>query len=495
LIATFYIPVPDKMHSMPLLLIRLLSNKSTKAMKVSLENKITYGFILSLLILIIISIVSYQSIIRLSIDRRKTKQSQEVLTVLSTLNSIITEAETAQRGYIITGNEKFLKRTNQTDLLIINLFQELKQLTSDNPSHQERIKNIKLLIDSRLRMIKYLATMRRSEGFEMVKNEIEKGKGMLLENEIRRHIENMQSAEHIIQAKIEQESNYNTMFTKLVLIIGSLAAFLFFVLTLVIIRRGLVERKLAESEIKRKNEELQRLSSEKDKFFSIIAHDLRSPFTGFLGLSQRLVEELPELSMNETERIAGNLNDSAVATFRLLENLLEWSRMEQGLIPFNPDLIKLRPVIDNCLSTTWESAKNKDIEIECDVNDAQIVYADLNMIQTIIRNLVSNAIKFTKKDGNIYISAKPVLGKKIEISVKDSGVGMNKEIVEDLFKLHGNTSRFGTNGEPSTGLGLVLCKEFVEKHNGTIWAESEDGKGSTFYFTIPQTSEVISRKS
>jgi signal transduction histidine kinase len=464
-------------------------------MKVSLENKITYGFILSLLILIIISIVSYRSIIRLSIDRHKTKQSQEVLTILSTLTSIVNEAETAQRGYIITGNEKFLERTNQSDLQIINLFQVLKQLTSDNPSHQERIKAIKLLIDRRLRMIKYLATMRRSEGFDMVKYEIEKGNGILLQNEIRRNMEKMQSAEHIIQAKIEEESNYNTMFTKLVLIIGSLAAFLFFVLALVIIRRGLVERKLAESEIKRKNGELQRLSSEKDKFFSIIAHDLRSPFNGFLGLSQRLVEELPVLSMKETERIAGNLNDSAVATFRLLENLLEWSRMEQGLMPFQPDLILLRPVIDDCLSATWETAKNKDIEIECDVNDAQVVYADRNMIQTIIRNLVSNAIKFTKKDGNIYISAKPVLEKKIEISIKDSGVGMNKEIVEDLFKLHGNTSRFGTNGEPSTGLGLVLCKEFVEKHNGTIWAESEDGKGSTFYFTIPQTSEVISRKS
>jgi signal transduction histidine kinase len=463
-------------------------------MKISLENKITLGFILSLLMLIIISIVSYQYIIRLSNDRRKTKQSQEVLTVLSTLISTITEAETAQRGYIITGNDRFLERIDQADLKIINLFQGLKQLASDNPQHHVRIQSIKLLIDSRLRMIKYLATMRRNEGFDMVKKEIEKGKGRLLQNEIRRQVENMQSAEHIIQAKLEQESNNNTRFTKLVLIFGSLSAFLFFVLVLVIIRRGLIERRLAESEIKRKNEDLLKLSSEKDKFFSIIAHDLRSPFNGFLGLSQRLVEELPVMSMNETKRIAGSLNDSAVATFRLLENLLEWSRMEQGLIPFQPDSIQLRPVIDDCLSVLWESVENKEIEITCDVKNDQTVYADRNMIQTIIRNLVSNAIKFTNRDGHINISAEPVLKNKLELSIKDSGVGMNKEIIENLFKLHINTSRAGTNGEPSTGLGLVLCKEFVEKHNGKIRAKSEEGKGSTFYFTIPQTSESMSDK-
>ena len=458
-------------------------------MKISLENKITFGFILSLLILLIISIVSYQYIIRLSNDRRKTKQSQEVLTVLSTLISTITEAETAQRGYIITGNERFLERVDQADLKIINLFQGLKQLTSDNPLHQKRIHSIKLLIDSRLRMIKFLATMRRNEGFDKVKKEIEKGQGRLLQNEIRRQVENMQSAEHIIQAKLEQESNNNTRFTKLVLIFGSLTASMFFVLALVIIRRGLVERRLAESEIKRKNEDLLKISSEKDKFFSIIAHDLRSPFYGFLGLSQRLVEELPVMSINETRRIAGNLNDSAVATFRLLENLLEWSRMEQGLMPFLPESIQLLPFIDDCLSALWESAENKEIEIKIDVKNDLTIYADRNMIQTIIRNLVTNAIKFTKKDGNIYISAKPILENNIEISIEDSGVGMNKEIIENLFKLHINTSRAGTNGEPSTGLGLVLCKEFVEKHNGKIWAESEEGKGSTFYFTVPQASE------
>jgi len=458
-------------------------------MKISLENKITYGFILSLLILLIIAIVSYQSINRLSNDTRKAKQSQEVLTLLSTLMTTITDAETAQNGYIITGNERFLERIDQADLKIINSFQRLRQLTSDNPNHQEGIKNIKLLIDSRLRMIKFLLTMRRNEGFDLVKKELEKGKGKLMHDEIRRKVDIMQSEEHIIQVKLEQNSNYNTNFTKLVLTLGSLLAFLFFLLGLIIIRRGLVERKLAESEIRRKNEELQRLSSEKDKFFSIIAHDLRSPFYGFLGLTQRLVEELPVMTMNESKRIAENLNDSAVATFRLLENLLEWSRMEQGLIPFQQELIPVLPVIDECLSATWESAKNKEIEIKCDVKNDLTVYADRKMLQTIIRNLVSNAIKFTNNNGTILISAESVSGNKIQISIKDSGVGMNKEIVDNLFKLHVDTSRSGTNGEPSTGLGLVLCKEFVEKHKGKIWAKSEEGKGSTFNFTISQTSD------
>jgi signal transduction histidine kinase len=407
------------------------------------------------------------------------------MTQLSTLISTIIEVESAQRGFIFTGNETFLEPLDQADLKIINIFHGLKQLTSDNPYHQRRINTIRLLIDKRLGMIKFLVSIRRFQGFDMVQKEIEKGQGRQLQDEIRRNVEYMQSEERIIQVKLEQSSNHNIRITKLVLIFGSLTAFLFFFLALIIIRRGLVKRRLVELEIKMKNEELQRLSSEKDKFFSIIAHDLRSPFYGFLGLTELLVEELPVMSFNESKRIAVNLNDSAVATFRLLENLLEWSRMEQGLIPFKQEIFQLLPVIDECLSAIWELAKNKGIEIKSDISSELYVYADRNMLQTVIRNLVSNALKFTDNDGEILISAKSALVNNIEISIKDSGIGMKQEIIENLFKLHVNTSRPGTKGEPSTGLGLLLCKEFVEKNGGKIWVESEENIGSEFHFTIP----------
>ncbi|MEI6091392.1 MAG: PAS domain S-box protein [bacterium] len=248
---------------------------------------------------------------------------------------------------------------------------------------------------------------------------------------------------------------------------------------------NITRSKLAEEEIKRKNEELQKLNAEKDKFFSIISHDLRSPFTSFLGLTQLMVDDLDTLTMPEILKMSVTLSNSATNLFRLLENLLEWSQMKQGLIPFDPEIIKLYPVAHESILMILEPAKTKGIEINNDITKEMEVFADSNILQTIIRNLVSNAVKFTDKGGNITLSAKNNDGHTVEVSVKDTGIGMDNELLGNLFRIDVQTNRRGTEGEPSTGLGLILCKDFVEKHGGTLWAESEEGKGSTFYFTMP----------
>jgi PAS domain S-box-containing protein len=240
-----------------------------------------------------------------------------------------------------------------------------------------------------------------------------------------------------------------------------------------------------EEEIKEQNEKLQELNATKDKFFSIIAHDLRSPFNSFLGLTQIMAEELPSLTMAQIQEIAVNMRKSATNLYRLLENLLHWSSMQQGVIPFNPETVRLLPVADESIAMILEPAKVKGIEINCSIPDDLVVFADINLLQTIIRNLVSNAVKFTLTGGKVYLSARTATDSNIEISVQDSGIGMSQKLLGDLFKLDVKTCRKGTNGEPSTGLGLLLCKEFIEKHGGQIWAESEVGKGSTFYFTLP----------
>jgi len=250
------------------------------------------------------------------------------------------------------------------------------------------------------------------------------------------------------------------------------------------IGRDITERREAEEEVKRKNEELQKLNSAKDKFFSIIAHDLRSPFNGFLGLSQILVEELPTLSSEEIQMIAVNMQDSATTLYRLLENLLEWSKMQQGLITFKPEILPLKPLVDYCLTIKQLKARSKGIEIITQIPDEIEVFADNNMLQTIIRNLVSNSIKFTEKGGKIIVAAKTTKENFTEISIKDNGIGMSQEMIVGLFCLDVNSSRQGTEGETSTGLGLIICKDFVEKHGGKLWVESEEGIGSTFYFTI-----------
>ena len=237
--------------------------------------------------------------------------------------------------------------------------------------------------------------------------------------------------------------------------------------------------------IEHKNNELVNLNATKDKFFSSIAHDLRGPLGGFMGLSQIMAEELSSLTTEEVQEYAVSMNNSATNLFRLLENLLSWARMQQGSIPFDPKYWELVSLVNESVEMIREPAKSKEIEIDYNITEGIMVFADKTILQTVIRNLVSNSIKFTKKSGKITLSAEAKEGKTVEISIKDNGIGMNKTMVDNLFKPDVRTGRNGTEGEPSTGLGLLLCKEFVEKHGGTIRVESEEGYGSTFTFTIP----------
>jgi signal transduction histidine kinase len=257
------------------------------------------------------------------------------------------------------------------------------------------------------------------------------------------------------------------------------------------VTRDINERKLAEQQIKDKNEELQKLNAEKDKFFSIIAHDLRSPFNGFLGLTQLMAEELPTMTIDQLQKIAVSMRNSASKLFNLLENLLEWSRIKQGLIPFVPVNLELSQLIKDSTEIILENADKKDINLSIDIPDNCIVFADKNMLQTIVRNLVSNAVKFTARGGKINITAKSLSSDTVEVSINDTGIGMKKEFLENIFRIDTDTNRKGTEGEPSTGLGLLLCKEFVEKHGGKIWAESEEGKGSIFKFSLTLSNNIL----
>ena len=249
--------------------------------------------------------------------------------------------------------------------------------------------------------------------------------------------------------------------------------------------RDVTDRKNADTEIQNKNEQLKLVNAEKDKFFSILAHDLRSPFNTLLGFSEILTDELDSMTLKEIKTIAERLKNAATNVFSLLENLLEWSNLERGLTRFNPVSFNLMPEVLDCLTSTSDTAKNKEVSIHINIAEEICVYGNKNMLKSIIRNLVNNAIKFCYKNGEIDIAAKVMEGGIIELSVRDSGIGMSKEICDNLFRIDINTNRKGTEGESSTGLGLVICKDMVERQGGTIWTESEEGHGSTFFFTLP----------
>jgi len=254
---------------------------------------------------------------------------------------------------------------------------------------------------------------------------------------------------------------------------------------LAIYSRDITERKQREEEIKQKNSELHLLNAEKDKFFSILAHDLRSPFSSLLGFAQMMEEDLPTMTGDQVQKIAGSIKRSATNLFTLLENLLEWSRLQRGMISFTPSSFLLKPWLHENMMLAEEAAKKKDITINYEIPVDLLVYADEKMLGGLVRNLTSNSVKFTSKGGKVCVAARLMPDGWVEIRVQDSGIGMSKEMIAGVFRLDVDTRRKGTEKEPSTGLGLIICKEFVEKHSGKFWIESEAGKGSTFYFTIP----------
>lgn len=249
--------------------------------------------------------------------------------------------------------------------------------------------------------------------------------------------------------------------------------------------RDITEKNLAEERIRLKNEELQKTNAEKDKFFSIIAHDLKSPFAAFLGLTQLMVQDLPSMKLDNIQEIALLMKDSATNLHSLLENLLQWSRLHRGMIAFNPHHFVLLEKANNSMQSVLEIAANKGVDIVMNIPEELVIYADENMLESTIRNLATNAVKFTDKGGRILLSARTNNNGAVEITIKDTGIGMDEKMIANLFRIDELNCRQGTNGEPSTGLGLILCKDFIDRHNGKIWVESIEFMGSTFHITLP----------
>lgn len=257
------------------------------------------------------------------------------------------------------------------------------------------------------------------------------------------------------------------------------------------VTRDITERKQIEDEISLKNKQLEDANAEKDRFFSILAHDLKGPFNSFLGLSEVLADGIEYMGTDIVKKMAENMNTSARNIYILLENLLEWSRLKRNQFAFSPNTLNVLNEINCVVDVTKELAEKKSINLKVNSTANLEVYADSYMIQSVLRNLVSNAVKFTYKRGTIVITALKKEDNSIFFSVADNGTGIDKDTIDKLFKIDTKVGKPGTEGELSTGIGLLLCKEFVNKHNGKIWVQSEENKGSVFCFTIPQTEVVF----
>jgi len=239
-----------------------------------------------------------------------------------------------------------------------------------------------------------------------------------------------------------------------------------------------------KEELLKMNDELHELNASKDKFFSIIAHDLKNPFNIIIGLSGLLKEDGRSGNPAIVKESVSIINSSAVQTYRLLENLLDWANSQRGKMYFNPESINLSEIIREELNMLNDVAQDKNIVLRSYVDNPIVVEADRNMIKTILRNLISNAIKFTHRNGSVEVSA-AIENNNAVISVSDNGIGMSEDTMAKLFRIDANLSTNGTENEKGTGLGLFLCKEFVEKHSGKISVESKPGQGTVFRFVLP----------
>jgi PAS domain S-box-containing protein len=254
--------------------------------------------------------------------------------------------------------------------------------------------------------------------------------------------------------------------------------------------QDITTRKQAEEALRESEVQLRELNLQKDKFFSIIAHDLKTPFNAILGFSELLTDQVIEKNYNEANEYAMIIRQSAKSALDLLTNLLEWSRAKTGRMQFSPESFDLATLIEENRMLLDVIADRKAITINTVVPHNSMVFADKQMISTVLRNLILNAIKYTRQGGEINISVDK-RGPEMLVSVRDNGIGITTAVLVKLFRIDENASTPGTCNETGTGLGLILCKEFVENHGGKIWVESEQGKGSTFTFTIRGNTEQL----
>jgi PAS domain S-box-containing protein len=247
--------------------------------------------------------------------------------------------------------------------------------------------------------------------------------------------------------------------------------------------QDITKSKQAKEALRKSEEKLRELNAQKDKFFSIIAHDLRSPFSATLGFSELILDLIKENDYEGIEEYAKIIHTSSKNAINLLMNLLEWARTQLGRIEYELKEFELATLANQVCAQLKDASDQKNITLKNTISTSLFVNADINMIGTVIRNLISNAIKFTHDGGEITISAQEKANEVI-VAVKDTGLGISPERKEKLFRIDSNSSTIGTKNEKGTGIGLLLCKEFIDKHKGRIWVDSEPGKGSTFYFSI-----------
>jgi signal transduction histidine kinase len=459
-----------------------LYNQRSKS--ITMEQRLLMGLTVSLVIIVYISLLSISGIQSINKANENVEQTLVVKQGLAECLTMVVDVETGARGYLISGDESYTEPLKKATQLLPGLLKNVEHNLGANLHQKSSFIELEGLIDERIEIANQLYQTRQTEGTEMAISHFLTGKGKMLTDSIRSriaHILDEQDQDFQTKNLVEKIQSDRTQ----TIIIGSIVIqVILLVFIFIILKRDMDARRKAEFELHNKKEQLEKLNAEKDKFFSIIAHDLKSPFNSILGLSHLLVEQVKEKDYLGVDSYAETIQKSSQRVMDLLTNLLEWSRSQTGRMEFQPKSIDVVKLIDEVVELISETTRQKSITVKKQLPIEAFAFADSEMISAVIRNLLSNAIKFTHPEGEVVVELIEKQNK-LQISVADNGIGIPENRLGSLFKVGENNSTLGTQKEKGTGLGLILCKEFIDMHGGKIWAVSKVGKGSTFSIMIP----------
>lgn len=440
------------------------------------------GFAVSVLIFLTTLYITYRS--EEVIQQQFDTWENDYLVISNTKSIISTlyKVENNVRGYIISGDKKYLDDYQIFHTSVLLTIDELKRVSLKDTSEFATIFKLCVATNDKLDNLhaKIIHFQTQPENQNMLLSKMEKGNELMTDiRKIEEEIINYKLLQLQIKRKNASNALKNTHSVILTLAIATISMFVFLFLFL---KHYLKNRANEEKELKDLNEN-------KNKFFSIISHDLRNPVKNIALMSELLISEKTSKSY-DPQKIASMIHGSANNLSSLLDNLLKWSRLQMNDIAVSPEVLELHKIVIDVIRHQQSNAQNKKIEINNFTNPDTLVYGDQNMVTSVLRNILSNAIKFTNKEGKIDFFSQQK-NNLVEISVSDNGVGMPQEIADKLFSIDFKLSTKGTNKEEGTGLGLKICKEFIEKNKGKIAVQSAINKGTTFFISFPNGENAI----
>jgi K+-sensing histidine kinase KdpD len=444
-------------------------------MKFIIHNRtlLTYGLTLANLITIILFTTFSTNQQNLN-DGHKDRISNTINCMDQISNNLIF-SEAHVNNFILTSEASSIEHYHNTKIPLDTNLQYLEQIFQQDSLQIAKFELFKSLINKKLFDLESSIELKKQDGILSASEYLQLKKNEQYMKKIREIQNELINEQKVLLSKNQTKYQFSQKSKGYIIASASIISILISFIAIGTIATDLNKKREREKH-------LETINENKDKFFTLISHDLKGPAHNLIGISEILLHD-KSISEEETHTFLFHLNETAKKNYMLLENLLEWSRVQMGSIALNPEIFELRELCNEVLFQAEEKAHEKNIEIENNIPENIKILADFNSIKTVLRNLVINAIKFTPINGKIILAAS-IYKNEATISIKDNGIGMSADIKKNLFNPGKVVSRYGTEGETGTGIGLLLCKEFINKNQGEIWTESEENKGTIFYFTL-----------